>query len=167
MYNLFRPLPWGGRWLRPQSFLFRPDACLDGLGGRRTERAGGLGAGGWGLQDAARVLAGVYCRASHRRPGGQAHRTGWGAGAGAYRMLQGCRQEFPRSCGCAPVLGPWAVGPQPNSRGLRPLPPTPKTNSQHSELFATANGMRAIHCVVNGLLLKFGLKRSASCVCSS
>ena len=53
------------------------------------------------------------------------------------------------------------------SRGLRPLPPTPKTNSQHSEPYATANGMRAIHCVVNGLLLKFGLKRSASCVCSS
>ena len=54
-----------------------------------------------------------------------------------------------------------------HSRGLRPLPPTPKTNSQHSEPYATANGMRAIHCVVNGLLLKFGLKRSASCVCSS
>ena len=54
-----------------------------------------------------------------------------------------------------------------DSRGLRPLPPIPKTNSQHSEPYATANGMRAIHCVVNGLLLKFGLKRSASCVCSS
>ena len=24
------------------------------------------------------MLAGVYCRASHRRPEGQAHRTGWG-----------------------------------------------------------------------------------------
>ena len=61
----------------------------------------------------------------------------------------------------------------PDLRGRRireacgPLPPTPKTRLRHSESYATANGMRAIYCVVNGILLKFGLKRSASCVSSS
>ena len=37
----------------------------------------------------------------------------------------------------------------------------------HSESYRAANGTRAIHCIVNALLLEFGLKRSASCVCSS
>ena len=37
----------------------------------------------------------------------------------------------------------------------------------HSESYRAANGMRAIHCIVNDLLLEFGLKRNASCVPSS
>ena len=37
----------------------------------------------------------------------------------------------------------------------------------HSESYRAANGMRAIHCIVHGLLFEFGLKRNASCVPSS
>ena len=59
------------------------------------------------------------------------------------------------------------IPPKRCSRSLRPLPPTPKAKLRHSESYATANGVRAIYRVVNGLLLKFGLKRSASCVSSS
>ena len=72
--NMFPPLPWGGRWLRPQSFLFRPDACLDGLGGRRTERAGGL-AGGWELELTG-CCKGVGWSLLPGKP-----QTAWGAGA--------------------------------------------------------------------------------------
>ena len=73
--NMSPPLPWVWRWLRPQSFLFRPDACLDGLGGRRTERAGGLGAGGWEL-GLTGCCKGVGWSLLPGKP-----QTAWGAGA--------------------------------------------------------------------------------------